>query len=137
MTRLNTVISPEEMTVDPVFDYDPQLKDVSNVHDLSKMTGLFDCERDAALRVNLPSSETGPAQSTAQARVGRAIMQDTTEDNRSPMSAAAPGVDADDAVGPATDWVALLVAGGAGGAAVLLLVGLVVFVGFGMRRSGS
>ena len=46
VTRLNTVISPEEMTVDPVFDYDPQLKDVSNVRDMSGMTGLYQCERD-------------------------------------------------------------------------------------------
>jgi hypothetical protein len=29
VTRLNTVISPEEMTVDPIFDYDAQRKDVS------------------------------------------------------------------------------------------------------------
>jgi hypothetical protein len=52
LTRLNTVISPEEMTVDPVFSYDPQLKDVSNIHDLSNMTGLFDCERNPT--VDLP-----------------------------------------------------------------------------------
>ena len=45
LTRLNTVISPEEMTVDPVFDYDPRLEDVSNVRDLSRMKGLFQCER--------------------------------------------------------------------------------------------
>jgi len=52
VTRLNTVISPEEMTVDPIFDYDPQLRDVSNIHDLSDMRGLFDCERNPT--VNLP-----------------------------------------------------------------------------------
>lgn len=52
ITRLNTVISPEEMTVDPIFDYDPLLKDVSNIHDLSNMTGMFDCERNPT--VNLP-----------------------------------------------------------------------------------
>ena len=52
VTRLNTVISPEEMTLDPIFDYDPQLKDVSNIHDLSGMTGMFDCERNPS--VNLP-----------------------------------------------------------------------------------
>jgi hypothetical protein len=46
ITRLNTVISPEEMTVDPVFDYDSELDDVSNIHNLSDMTGMFDCERD-------------------------------------------------------------------------------------------
>lgn len=52
VTRLNTVISPEEMTLDPIFDYDPLLKDVSNIHDLSGMTGMFDCERNPS--VNLP-----------------------------------------------------------------------------------
>ena len=46
VTQLNTVISPEEMTVDPVFDYDSRLKDVSNIRDLSGMTGLYQCERD-------------------------------------------------------------------------------------------
>ena len=35
VTRLNTVISPEEMTVDPVFRYDGSLGDVSNVRDLT------------------------------------------------------------------------------------------------------
>ncbi|MCL4867860.1 MAG: DUF2330 domain-containing protein [Anaerolineae bacterium] len=55
LTRLNTVISPEEMTVDPVFRYDPGRADVSNVRDLSSMTGLYDCERsgDNAF-INLP-----------------------------------------------------------------------------------
>lgn len=52
VTRLNTVISPEEMTVDPIFDYNPQLKDISNIHDLSNMTGMFDCERNPT--VSLP-----------------------------------------------------------------------------------
>ncbi|MFZ0544347.1 MAG: DUF2330 domain-containing protein [Candidatus Promineifilaceae bacterium] len=57
LTRLNTVLSPEEMTVDPVFDYDPQLRDVSNVHDLSDKTGLYDCERagGSPTTVNLPA----------------------------------------------------------------------------------
>lgn len=52
LTRLNTVISPEEMTVDPVFDYDPERPNVFNVHDLSGMTGLYDCERAEALGVS-------------------------------------------------------------------------------------
>ena len=52
VTRLNTVISPAEMTVDPVFDYDPRLKDVSNVRDLREMTGLYECEREE--RANSP-----------------------------------------------------------------------------------
>jgi hypothetical protein len=45
LTRLNTVISPEEMTVDPVFKTDAGRADVSNIHDLSGMKGLYDCER--------------------------------------------------------------------------------------------
>ena len=48
VTRLNTVISPEEMTVDPVFSFDQQRPDVSNIHDLSEETGLYDCERDGS-----------------------------------------------------------------------------------------
>ena len=54
VTRLNTVISPEEMTVDPVFVFDAQRRDVSNIHDLSGMTGLYDCEREATTGINLP-----------------------------------------------------------------------------------
>ncbi len=42
VTRLNTVISPEEMTVDPVFRYDSDLPDVSNVRDLTDMR--LECE---------------------------------------------------------------------------------------------
>ena len=38
--------------MDPIFDYDPLLRDVSNIHDLSDMRGLFDCERNPT--VNLP-----------------------------------------------------------------------------------
>ena len=59
------------MTVDPIFDYDPQLKDVSNIHDLSGMTGLFDCERISG--INTSTSQTrvnddpkGPADSDPQ-----------------------------------------------------------------------
>ncbi len=46
VTRLSTVISPEEMTVDPEFGYDPQRSNVSNVRDLSQMSGLYDCEKE-------------------------------------------------------------------------------------------
>lgn len=60
ITRLNTVISPEEMTVDPVFAYDPQAKDVSNVHDLTEMTGLYDCEREVAANTNITIPFIGP-----------------------------------------------------------------------------
>jgi hypothetical protein len=37
LTRFFGRISPEEMTVDPVFDFDPARPDVSNIHDLSRL----------------------------------------------------------------------------------------------------
>jgi hypothetical protein len=62
LTRLNTVISAEEMTVDPLFDYDPQRRDVSNIHDLSQAVGLYDCEREDGVRIrNVSSLENLPA----------------------------------------------------------------------------
>ena len=68
LTRLNTVISPEEMTVDPVFDYDPQLKNVNNIHDLSDAVGLYDCERENGVRIrNVSSLKSLP---TSQAEDG-------------------------------------------------------------------
>ena len=54
VTRLNTVISPDEMTVDPVFGYDAGLNDVSNVRDLTKMRGLYECERLARITISGP-----------------------------------------------------------------------------------
>ena len=50
--RLNTVISPDEMTVDPIFDYDSQRKYVSNIHDLSGWTGLYNCERIQSIKIS-------------------------------------------------------------------------------------
>jgi hypothetical protein len=67
LTRLNTVISPEEMTVDPVFDYDPQRRDVSNVHDLSQAVGLYDCERENGVRIrNVSSLENLPTTAVSE-----------------------------------------------------------------------
>jgi hypothetical protein len=46
VTRFFGRISPEEMTVDPMFDLDPDLPDVSNIHDLSrfKQEAFWGCE---------------------------------------------------------------------------------------------
>jgi hypothetical protein len=67
VTRLSTVISPEEMTVDPVFGYDPQLRDVSNVHDLSNMAGVWDCDEESNndSTVNIPIFTTGDDEGAA------------------------------------------------------------------------
>ena len=48
LTRLNTLISPEEMTVDPVFRYEDR-PNVFNIHDLSNARGQYDCERDSGV----------------------------------------------------------------------------------------
>jgi hypothetical protein len=46
LTRLYTVISPHEMTVDPVFEVDAGADDVSNVRDASNLNGLRSCQRN-------------------------------------------------------------------------------------------
>ncbi|MEM7143057.1 MAG: DUF2330 domain-containing protein [Actinomycetota bacterium] len=44
LTRLFAIISPEEMTVDPVFAFEDR-PDVSNIRDASQLVGLYDCQR--------------------------------------------------------------------------------------------
>jgi len=45
LTRVYTRISPEEMTVDPVFKFNAALLDISNVHDLSKDSSrVWECK---------------------------------------------------------------------------------------------
>jgi hypothetical protein len=47
LTRLATYIDPAEMTLDPVFTFDGDRPDVSNVRDATGLTGLYSCEREA------------------------------------------------------------------------------------------
>lgn len=53
LTRFYGQMSPDEMTVDPVFDFDNQLPDISNIHDLTDRTDLYPC-RDGAVNISLP-----------------------------------------------------------------------------------
>ena len=55
VTRLYGQMSPEEMTVDPVFDFNPDLADVTNIHDLTDRSDLYPCQ-DGAINVSLPFS---------------------------------------------------------------------------------
>jgi hypothetical protein len=48
LTRLNTYIDPEEMTADPVFAFDADRSDVSNVRDARDLDGLYSCQRDGS-----------------------------------------------------------------------------------------
>jgi hypothetical protein len=63
VTRFYGQLSPEEMTVDPVFDFNNQLSDVSNVHDLTERTDLYPC-RDNAVNIDLPVSIQSNGQQT-------------------------------------------------------------------------
>jgi hypothetical protein len=61
LTRLYGQMSPNEMTVDPVFDFNPNLANMSNIHDLTNRTDLYPC-RDNALNIEVPAiSRTSPA----------------------------------------------------------------------------
>jgi hypothetical protein len=51
ITRLTTDISPDEMTVDPVFAVVGGRDDVSNVRDASRLTGVYACERDGDVSI--------------------------------------------------------------------------------------
>jgi len=55
VTRLYGQMSPEEMTIDPVFDFNPELPDISNVRDLTGRTDLYPCQ-DGAVNISLPFS---------------------------------------------------------------------------------
>ncbi len=59
LTRVYTRISPEDMTIDPVFKFNSSLPDVSNMHDLSKDPNrVWDCN-------NMTNSVTNPVVATA------------------------------------------------------------------------
>jgi hypothetical protein len=136
VTRLNTVISPEEMTVDPIFDYDPQLKDVSNIRDLTNMKGVFDCDR-SELQNALASessvvslSQSGGAQDTAEAAGDSGASTDSTGSSLEAAGSSGAGTDSMSSslsVGTLAVGIAL---GGAG----VLLVAVLVYLGVVMRR---
>ena len=118
VTRLNTVISPEEMTVDPTFRYDPQRKDVSNIHDLTGYTGVFDCEP----RVSRPIVNSGGQNTTPPIRT--APPQGTLPPQEEPDSAPPqpePAVPSE-----SLGWGYLGLAGGIGALLVALMGGLVL-----------
>jgi hypothetical protein len=56
LTRLYTAISPEEMTDDPIFRFNMDLGDVSNVHtaEATALCGQLDDEGHPAIRLTLP-----------------------------------------------------------------------------------
>jgi hypothetical protein len=60
LTRVYTRISPEQMTIDPVFKFNAALPDFSNVHDLSKDPNrVWECQSS-----NISNRSTSPAEVT-------------------------------------------------------------------------
>ena len=57
MTRLVTTLSPDEMTKDPLFSFNPDLPDVSNVHSATA-TPICENGKPVAATVELPGGET-------------------------------------------------------------------------------
>ena len=118
VTRLNTVISPEEMTVDPVFMYDAQRKDVSNIHDLSGYTGLFACESpDSRPIVN--QSDPNPPPPIKPVSPRNSLPSESEPDQTPPQI---------EQVSPSDSlpWGYLGLAGGIGAVLVALMGGLVL-----------
>jgi hypothetical protein len=62
MTRLFTMLSPEEMSKDPVFAFNPTLPDVSNIHNAT-MTNL--CEGDKPFELMLADGRVFRLEQTA------------------------------------------------------------------------
>ena len=94
VTRLNTVISPHEMTVDPVFAYDGQLQDVSNVRDLRGMAGVYECEREEMAR-QLQAAESQEAWRLAATKAREAAGARSQAEAGAAMASAADDTAAD------------------------------------------
>ena len=133
VTRLNTVISPEEMTVDPVFDYDAQLKDVSNVRDLSDMTGLFACERfdrNTAQTGSGDGAAANPEATPANFPPNRAVPGDTP----GPDPPGPPDGDSQGYAAPVEYGIGSLTVGIIIGVAATLLAAGLVYAGIMLGR---
>jgi len=143
VTRLNTVISPEEMTVDPIFDYDAQRKDVSNIHDLSGWTGLYDCER--AQSINIATNErTGNGKVGSIGGINSGLTLDEVitpsaepdiESEIEPTMPVAETKTTNQAADPSYFWT--LIAAGAVGGLLVLTVGVSVLAGVALSRRGQ
>ncbi len=68
ITRFYGQMSPTEMTVDPVFDFNTNLSDMSNIHDLTYRTDMYPC-RDDAVNIEVPiiigDNNSGPSTNLA------------------------------------------------------------------------
>ncbi len=103
ITRLFTTLSPDEMTLDPAFAFNPDLSNVSNVHEATLRT---DCNGNGNIELPdgrvLPSGDVGPRAASSGAPVSRRIELLTEEgppqvevDNEAAMSPGLAGLEGD------------------------------------------
>jgi len=82
LTRLFTYIDPEEMLVDPMFGFDADAAEISNVRNARDLRGLYDCERQAARRGSFSGSDALDAEViNAQLRQGTFAGYDNLDDS--------------------------------------------------------
>lgn len=82
LTRMLTYLDPQEMLVDPVFGFDAEAGDVSNVRNARELRGLYDCEREAARFGNFAGSDALDAELiNAQLRQGTFAGYDDLDDS--------------------------------------------------------
>ena len=63
VTRFYGQMSPNEMTIDPTFDFNAGLPEVSNIHDLTDRTDLYPCQ-DGAINIEVPDVFDANSQSS-------------------------------------------------------------------------
>ena len=98
VTRLYTTLSPDEMTLDPAFTFNPELPKVSNVHTAER---VIECDegtllQDAPFRIELPQGDV--VRGTAQDVGSWPVSLNSLPANRlvSMQSASGPGRVAED-----------------------------------------
>ena len=82
LTRLITYIDPEEMLVDPMFGFDEEAGEVSNIRNAREIRGLYDCERQLARTGDFgPSAALDAELINAQLRQGTFAGYDNLDDS--------------------------------------------------------
>ena len=127
LTRMFTVISPEEMTVDPSFGQEDR-PDVSNVRDASQLRGLYDCQRGNYFASDAIDPFDGGTEVIAAPPVDESLDDENTglEDDGSEESSTGDGEAADESGDDRRPWIV-------GGA----VIASVLAGSFVLRRSRS
>ena len=101
-----TVISPEEMTVDPSFGQEDR-PDVSNVRDASQLRGLYDCQRGNYFASDAMDPFDGGTEVIAAPLVDESFDDENTglDDDGSTESSTGDGEAADESDDDRRPWI--------------------------------